>query len=99
MCSMGARCTQCGLHFPHNVVGNLQIFSLFLECNFHLEQIWQFIIFILQNVRLLSSSQLGSSTEGKIDDRIFVFMLKLTSSNLPENLQGAPFKRCSCNHS
>ena len=53
----------------------------------------QFVIFILQNVRKLSSSHLPSSKEGEIDLHLRLqsySFLKLKSTNLPENLQGAP---------
>ena len=66
-CNNGAPCTRICLHFIHNFVTDLQIFSLqqFWKYNLHLNQIWQFMIFILQLVRKLSSSHLHSSPEGK----------------------------------
>ena len=59
----GAPCTRHGLHFFHIFKRSLQIFSLqqFEKCNPHLQQVWQLIIFILQQARYLGSSHLHSS--------------------------------------
>ena len=59
----GAPCTRYGLHFLHILKRTLQIFSLqqFLKCNLNLQQMGQFIIFILQQARYLGPSHLHSS--------------------------------------
>ena len=57
--------TQYGLHFLHIFKRSLQIFSLqqFKKYNLYLRQMWQSIIFILQQARYLGSSHLHSSMQ------------------------------------
>ena len=64
----GAPCTWICFHFIHNfLLGILILFGIqrLRKRNLHLYWLWQFINFILQLVRRLSSSHLTSSPQGK----------------------------------